>query len=75
MENGIQGKVLVDFVIDEKGKVQDVKVVKGVDELLDAEAVRVVSSSPNWKPAQVRGKKVKCQMTIYVEFKLERRNK
>ena len=75
VENGIQGKVLVDFVIDEKGKVQDVKVVKGVDELLDAEAVRVVSSSPNWKPAQVRGKKVKCQMTIYVEFKLERRNK
>ena len=49
--------------------------VKGVDELLDAEAVRVVSASPNWKPAQVRGKKVKCHMTIYVEFKLERRNK
>ena len=75
VENGIQGKVLVDFVIDEKGKVQDVRVVKGVDELLDAEAVRVVSASPNWKPAQVRGKKVKCHMTIYVEFKLERRNK
>ena len=73
VQNGIQGRVLVDFVIDEKGKVTDVKVAKGVDELLDAEAVRVISASPDWKPARIRGQKVKCAMSLYVEFRLERK--
>lgn len=73
VQNGIQGRVLVDFVIDEKGKVTDVKVAKSVDELLDAEAVRVISASPDWKPAMMRGKKVKCAMSLYVDFKLEKR--
>ena len=72
---GIQGKVLVDFIIDEKGKVTDVKVLKGVDELLDAEAVRVISASPAWKPGIVKGKKVKSEISMYVEFRLERKNK
>jgi len=71
--NGIQGKVLVDFVIDEKGKVRDVTVQKGVDPLLDDEAVRVIKASPDWKPARVDGKKVKCAMSLYVEFRLKRR--
>ena len=65
--------MLVDFVIDTRGRVTDVKVIKGVSELLDAEAVRVISASPDWKPARVRGKKVKCEMSLYVDFKLERR--
>lgn len=73
VRNGIQGRVLVNMVIDERGKVTDVKVVKGVDPLLDAEAVRVVSASPDWKPAIVRGEKVKCELSLYVDFKLERR--
>lgn len=72
VRNGIQGKVLVDFVINENGKVQDVKVSKGADPLLDEEAVRIVSSSPDWKPARVRGKKVKSAMSLYVEFRLEK---
>lgn len=72
---GIQGKVLVDFIIDEKGKVRDVKVLKGVDELLDAEAVRVISASPAWKPGIVKGKKVKSEISMYVEFRLEKKNK
>ena len=67
------GRVLVDFIIDQKGKVTDVKVAKGVDELLDAEAVRVISSSPDWKPAVMGGKKVKCAMSVYVDFKLQKR--
>lgn len=71
--NGIQGRVLVDFVIDEKGKVRDVKVLKGVHELLDDEAVRVIEASPDWKPARIGGQKVKCEMSLYVEFKLERK--
>ena len=73
VRNGIQGRVLVNMVIDERGKVTDVKVVKGVDPLLDAEAVRVVSASPDWKPDMVRGEKVKCELSLYVDFKLERR--
>lgn len=75
VQEGIQGRVLVDFVIDEKGKVTDVKVAKGVDPLLDDEAVRIVSASPDWKPARVRGQKVKCALSIYVEFKLEKKKK
>lgn len=73
VRNGIQGRVLVDFVIDEKGKVRDVKVLKGVDPLLDAEAVKVVGASPDWKPARLQGKKVRSEMSLYVEFKLERK--
>lgn len=73
VDNGIQGRVLVSFVLDEKGKMTDVRVVKGVDPLLDAEAVRVVSASPDWRPARVRGKKVKCEVSMYIDFKLEKR--
>ena len=72
VRQGIQGRVLVDFVVDEKGKVRDVRVLKGVHPLLDDEAVKVVSASPDWKAARDRGKKVKCGMSLYVEFKLER---
>lgn len=73
VKNGIQGRVLVDFVIDEKGKVRDVKVLKGVDPLLDAEAVRIISASPDWKPGWLMGKKVKSRMSLYVEFRLEKK--
>ena len=72
---GVQGRVLVDFIINEKGKVTDVKVSRSVDPRLDAEAVRVVSSSPDWKPGLLRGKKVKTAMSVWVEFRLEKRKK
>ena len=75
LERGVQGRVLVSFVIDEKGKVGDVKVLKGVSEELDAEAVRVISASPDWKSAKVDGKKVKCSMSLYVDFKLEKKKR
>lgn len=73
VEQGIQGRVLVDFTLDEKGKVTDVRVAKGVDPLLDDEAVRVISASPDWKPARLNGKKVKCGISLYVEFRLQKR--
>lgn len=75
VENGIQGRVLVDFIINEKGKVTDVKVLKGVDEMLDEEAVRVIKASPNWKPGRVKGKPVKAELSLYVEFRLEKKKK
>ena len=67
------GQVLVRFVIDEKGKITDVQVLKGVDELLDQEAVRVIAASPTWKPGTLNGKKIKASMSLYVEFRLEKR--
>jgi TonB family protein len=75
IDEGVQGRVLVDFVIDEKGKVGQVKVSRGVDPRLDDEAVRVIAASPDWKPGQVRGKKVKTALSVYVEFRLERKKK
>ena len=75
VEEGVQGRVQVDFIIDEKGKVQDVKVTRSLDPRLDAEAVRVISASPDWKPGILRGKKVKAALSLYVEFRLEKRKK
>ena len=75
VENGIQGRVFVDFVIDEDGNVKDVKVSRSVHTALDEEAIRVVSASPKWKPGRHRGKKVKVAMTIPVDFRLEKNTK
>ena len=72
VENGIQGRVYVDFVIDEDGNVKDVKVSRSVHTALDEEAVRVVSASPKWRPGRHRGKKVKVALTIPVDFRLEK---
>lgn len=72
-ENGRQGRVMVDFVIDEKGNVTDVKVRRGVSEALDAEAVRVIEASPRWRPGRHRGKKVRVALTLPVEFRLEKK--
>ena len=74
VKDGIQGRVMVDFIIDKSGKVIDVRVVRGVDPLLDAEAIRVVSASPKWRPGRVKGNKVRTSLTIPVEFRLEKRS-
>ncbi len=70
-ENGISGKVYVQFAVNSKGEVVDVKVVRGVDPSLDKEAVRVVSSSPKWEPGKQRGKPVKVQFTFPIVFVLQ----
>ena len=69
-ENNIQGRVFVQFVIDKKGKVTDVKIARGVDPYLDKEALRVVKSMPNWKPGKQRGKAVKVSYIVPINFKL-----
>ena len=73
VQNGIQGRVLVDFIVDESGKVTDVKVLKGVHPLLDDEAVRVVESSPDWKAGILGGEKVRSEISLYIEFRLEKK--
>ena len=73
IRDGVQGRVMVDFVIEKDGSVTDVRVVKGVSEELDAEALRVVKASPKWKPGRVNGNRVRTSLTIPVEFKLEKK--
>ncbi|MCR5842026.1 MAG: TonB family protein [Bacteroidales bacterium] len=68
--DGIQGRVLVSFDICEDGVVRNVKVLRGVHETLDAEAVRVISSSPKWEPGIQDGKPVKVSFQFPVIFKL-----
>lgn len=72
-ENGITGKVLIRFVVSEDGKVNEVEVLKGVDPSLDQEAVRVITSSPDWAPAKQKDKNVKQQFVIPVIFGLEKK--
>ena len=69
-ENGVQGRVTLQFTIDTDGSVTNVKVLRGVDSSLDKEAVRVVSSSPKWKPGMQRNKPVKVKYTFPVVFNL-----
>ena len=68
---GIQGKIYVQFVVDVDGQVRDAKVLRGVSLMLDAEAVRVVKSSPVWTPAQDKGVTVKQIFTLPVVFALK----
>ena len=69
-ENGITGKVYVSYVVNKKGKVTNVKVVRGVDKYLDAEAIRVVKLLPYSSPGKQRGKPVNVQYTIPINFTL-----
>ena len=69
-ENGVQGRVTLQFTIDTDGSIKNVKVLRGVDSSLDKEAVRVVSSSPKWQPGMQRNKPVKVKYTFPVVFQL-----
>ena len=70
IENEEQGRVTVNFVVDQNGKIQNAKVVKGVSELLDAEALRVINNAPKWTPAKQGGKNVPVTYSIPVVFAL-----
>lgn len=69
-ENGVQGRVVLEFIVDTDGAVRNVKVLRGVDSSLDKEAVRVVSSSPKWTPGKQRDKAVKVKFVFPVIFQL-----
>lgn len=69
-ENGVQGRVTLQFTVNADGTVSNVKVLRGVDSSLDKEAVRVVSSSPKWKPGKQRDRAVKVTYTFPVIFQL-----
>jgi TonB family protein len=69
--DGIRGVVVVNFVVSKTGKVGNVKVVRSVHPLLDAEAVRVIREMPEWKPGSQRGKTVDVKYTVPVKFDLD----
>ena len=70
-ENGIQGRVICQFVVNRDGSIVDVEVVRSVDASLDKEAIRVIKSMPKWSPGQQRGKPVRVKYTLPVNFKLQ----
>lgn len=71
-ENGIQGRVICQFVVNKDGSIVDVEVVRsGGDASLDKEAVRVIKSMPKWNPGKQRGKAVRVKYTVPVNFKLQ----
>ena len=69
-ENGVSGRVMLQFTVNPNGSVTDVKVLRGVDPALDKEAVRVISSSPKWEPGRQRDRAVKVTYTFPVVFQL-----
>lgn len=70
-ENGVQGRVVVSFVVERDGSITDVKVVRGVDPSLDREASRVVRAMPRWIPGKQNGSAVRVKYNVPVAFRLE----
>lgn len=71
LENGVQGRVIVQFVVTKEGYIADAKVVRSIDPFLDAEALRVVNAMPQWNPGRQKGKAVNVKYTIPVKFRLQ----
>ena len=69
-ENGIQGRVIIQFVVNKDGNISDVSVYKGVNPYLDAEAIRVIKSMPKWTPGKQKGKYVNVKYTLPISFRL-----
>ncbi|MBR2369994.1 MAG: energy transducer TonB [Paludibacteraceae bacterium] len=70
-ENGIQGRVICQFVVNSDGSIVDIAVVRGVEESLDKEAMRVIKSMPKWTPGRQGGKNVRVKYTLPIRFKLQ----
>lgn len=70
-ENGVQGKVIVQFVVDVDGSIINPVVMRSVDPYLDKEAIRVIASMPKWKPGMQRNKPVRVKYTVPVAFRLQ----
>lgn len=71
-DTGIQGRVIVQFVVTKEGQVSDARVVKPAHKFLDKEALRVVNNMPYWRPGAYKGKRVNVQMTMPIIFRLQK---
>ena len=70
-ENGVQGRVVVGFVVERDGSITDVNILRGVDPSLDREAMRVVKSMPKWTPGKQNGSAVRVKYQVPVSFRLQ----
>lgn len=70
-ENGVQGRVVVGFVVERDGSITDVNILRGVDPSLDREAMRVVKSMPRWNPGKQNGSAVRVKYQVPVSFRLQ----
>ena len=70
IENGIQGRVIVQFIVNTDGSISDATVIRSVDPACDEEALRVINSMPHWTPGQTNGKNVRVRYTLPVTFRL-----
>lgn len=71
VDNGVQGRVTVGFIVERDGSVASVEIRKSVDPALDKEALRVVKSMPRWKPGKQQGKAVRTRFSVPVVFRLQ----
>ncbi|WP_091815447.1 M56 family metallopeptidase [Prevotella communis] len=69
-EKGLQGRVVVRYIIEKDGSISEVEIVKSVNEYLDAEAIRVVNAMPKWKPGKQKGEPVRVKFTLPITFRL-----
>ena len=74
VENYIQGKVTISFVVETNGYLSNIKVLEGVHPTIDQEVIRVVSMSPKWIPAKYNGKSIKIEYIFSVNFKITNEN-
>ena len=70
-ENCIQGRVIVNYIVEKDGSISDVQIVRGVDPSLDKEAIRIVEAMPKWNPGLQRGERVRVKYTLPISFKLD----
>lgn len=70
MKNGIQGRVLIQFIVEKDGSISEAKVIKKVNEHLDAEALRVIGEMPKWTPGKQKGQEVRVKFVLPVTFRL-----
>ena len=70
-ENGVQGRVLVGFIVERDGSLSNVKVERSVDPALDKEAVRVVKAMPKWQPGKKNGSAVRVKFTVPITFRMQ----
>lgn len=75
IEEGVQGKIIVEFVISTTGEIENARVLRGRHPALDKEAIRVVKAMPKWTPGSNNGKPVKVLYTLPVTFKLPQKQK
>ncbi len=70
LKDSIEGRVIVNFIVEEDGSITNPKVIKSISPSVDAEALRIVSQMPKWKPAKQKGKSIRIRYTVPIAFRI-----